>query len=423
MFSELRARSSTLSRKENAAQQEYTKAAQDFIEKYRVKAGFGYDPLTRKVKVHVKNGGIPENSIKVRDLERDGVDLLIDSFLNTGIKLPMDIIGVIWADPNSKLLSTENLGVDFTVPVTRYFIHFITGLHRMTAMAECHKMFQKKALYSSIDLVLLIVPKTHLNKQTLLYIGNSDNRKTQAVVKTSQWSVVKQFRRQLEEIQSDTTLSASEVQTAFTHYKEQSAPEIPFLKNTLHTFSAAASVDKAVFDLMEKIFNGEFVINKNLKGQKKPDAVTHFTSMSGIPPKKLCQWLTRVLEGDWLTSTFQKRCKIYTKTERVFGQILEYIVAKKPRAGFHSMADVTKVYPACGDGSWYEAVINSCEDAVKAKLSIHAIKMIDDMMETKDALDQEKKVCITFECCFVRLFILIFLMSQSLTKFCVCSGC
>ena len=56
---------------------------------------------------------------------------------------------------------------------------------------------------------------------------------------------------------------------------------------------------------------------------------------------------------------------------------------------------------ACGDGSWYEAVINSCEDAVKAKLSIHAIKMVDDMMETKDALDQEKKVCITFECCFV----------------------
>ena len=222
--------------KENSVQQEITRASQEFIEKYRVKGGIGYDIVTRKVKVHVKNGGIPENSIKVRDLERDGVDLLIDSFLNTGIKLPMDIIGVIWADPNSKLLSTENLGVDFTVPVTRYFIHFITGLHRMTAMAECHKMFQKKALYSSIDLVLLIVPKTHLNKQTLLYIGNSDNRKTQAVVKTSQWSVVKQFRRQLEEIQSDTTLSASEQQLPSATTKHNPRPKSLSLQ-TLCTLS------------------------------------------------------------------------------------------------------------------------------------------------------------------------------------------
>ena len=68
------------------------------------------------------NGGIPENSVKVRELEKEGVDDLVNSFTEHGIKLPMEIIGVIWVDPNSKLLDLNNLQVDLSKPNSRYHI-------------------------------------------------------------------------------------------------------------------------------------------------------------------------------------------------------------------------------------------------------------------------------------------------------------
>jgi len=164
------------------------------------------------------------------------------------------------------------------------------------------------------------------------------------------------------------------------------------MMNTCHTFSALCSVDKPVWELMVRIFNGEFIVNKLLKGQKKPDAVTHFTSMTGVPTYKLVQWLQRVLDGEWLTSHFSKRCIIYRKQVKVSGQCLEYINIQRPRYMFITMNDVAKVYPAVNDVSWFDAVVKSCDDAVKAKLSPHAQKMIDEMMEEKDAADKEKKV-------------------------------
>ena len=389
------------SKRENAQQQEFTIQSQAFIEKYRVKAGIGYDPLNRTVVMHVLNAGAPEDAIKVRELENEGVDDLVDSFTTHGVKLPMPIIGVIWADPNNKLLDINNFQVDFSKPNPRYHMHIICGMHRSTALCTCHKMFPKKPLYTTYGVTLLVLPRTAANMQMLLFIGNSDNRKGEIFVKTSPWSVVLQYRRQLDHFNADTTLSPSERQNSFTNYKIKSAPEMKFEKNTLHTLSACASVHAAVFEKMRKIFKGEYVVNKELKGQKKPDGVTHFTSMSGIPPKKLCEWLDRVLDGNWLTSTFQKRCKIYTKTERVMGQILEHIQMIKPKAKFHNLDDVKKVYPAVGDPAWYDAVIKSCEDAAKAKLSTHAIKMIEDMIETKDSYDKSTKVCISSVCFFL----------------------
>jgi hypothetical protein len=226
----------------------------------------------------------------------------------------------------------------------------------------------------------------------LLWIGNADNKKSQILVKTSQWSVVAQYRRQIESIQEDPTMTPEAATKAFTAYKQLTAPQIPFETNTLHTFSAVASVDANVFALMEKIFNGEFVLNKDLKGQKKPDAVTHFTSMSGIPPELLCKWLQRVLDGETLTKHFQKRCKIWTKNERVSGQVLEYIQTIRNHYQFSNIDDVGKVFPAVLDTNWFDAVVNSCGDAAKATLSSHARKMIDEMIANKEEMDRQTKV-------------------------------
>ena len=179
---------------------------------------------------------------------------------------------------------------------------------------------------------------------------------------------------------------------AFTAYKQLTAPQIPFETNTLHTFSAVASVDASVFALMEKIFNGEFILNKELKGQKKPEAVTHFTSMSGIPPALLCKWLQRVLDGETLTKHFQKRCKIWTKNERVSGQILEHIQTIRNQYQFQNLDDVGKVFPAVLDPNWFDAVVNSCGDAAKSTLSSHARKMIEEMIADKEEFDRQTKV-------------------------------
>ena len=52
------------------------------------------------------------------------------------------------------------------------------------------------------------------------------------------------------------------------------------------------------------------------------------------------------------------------------------------------------------DPSWFDGVA-SCDDAVKAKLSPHAQKMIDNMKQ--DEADKEKKVLAYFVCLFVSI--------------------
>jgi hypothetical protein len=393
--------------RENLAQQQRSAEAEAFIEKYRVTGGNTYDPKTRKTKLNVMHGGVPEASIQVRLLEKDGVQAVVDSFCEIGIKQPMEILGVIWADPKNPNLAKDNLIVDLNSTTPPAYIHIVCGGHRTKALQACHILFPIKLLYKFFSVTILIVPRTKANISLLLYIGNSDNRKAQVLVKTSQWSVVCQFRRNWERIEADPDISKKDKVDEFSAYKHETQPQTGFMPNTCHTFSALCSVDKPVWDLMVRIFNGEFIVNKDLKGQKKPDAVTHFTSMTGVPTHKLVQWLQRVLDGEWLTSHFSKRCIIWRKAARVSAQTLEYINIQRPKYLFVTMNDVAKVYPAVHDPSWFDAVVKSCDDAVKAKLSPHAQKMIDDMMAEKDEADKERKVLSLFDC-------LVDLLSQSL---------
>jgi hypothetical protein len=336
-------------------------------------------------------GGQPEKALMVRLLEKDGVVQIAKSFRDSGIHHPMEIIGVIWADGTVRL-DPNNFQVDLTITIPPQYINIVCGLHRTSALQMCHKTFPKKVLYMYLDLTLLILPRTVTHINTLLWIGNADNKKSQILVKTSQWSIVAQYRRQIESIQEDPDMTPEAATKAFTAYKQLTAPQIPFETNTLHTFSAVASVDASVFALMEKIFNGEFILNKELKGQKKPEAVTHFTSMSGIPPALLCKWLQRVLDGETLTKHFQKRCKIWTKNERVSGQILEHIQTIRNQYQFQNLDDVGKVFPAVLDPNWLDAVVNSCGDAAKSTLSSHARKMIEEMIADKEEFDRQTKV-------------------------------
>ena len=378
--------------RENLQQQQRSAEAEAFIEKYRVTGGNTYDPKTRKVKCYVMWGGVPEASIQVRLLEKDGVQAVVDSFCELGIKQPMEIVGVIWADQSNAVLNKDNLILDLALPNPPAYIHIICGGHRTKGLQTCHLLFPMKLLYKFVWITLLILPRTNANIATLLFIGNSDNRKAQVVVKTSQWSVVCQFRRAWQRFEADPDASKKDKLDNFAAYKIETQPQTGFEKNTCHTFSALCSVDQPVWELMVRIFNGEFVVNKALKGQKKPEAVTHFTAMSGIPTPKLVTWLQRVLDGEWLTSTFQRRCLIWRKAVKVTAQALEYINIQRPKYLFVTMADVAKVYPAVNDSSWFDGVVASCDDAVKAKLSPHAQKMIDDMMAEKDEADKEKKV-------------------------------
>ena len=403
--------------RENLVQQQRSAEAEAFIEKYRVTGGNTYDTKTRKVKCFVMWGGVPEAAIQVRLLEQEGVQAVCDSFLEIGIKQPMEIIGVIWAEQSNPNLNKDNFIVDLTSAHPPAYIHIICGGHRTKALQLCHQLFPLKVLYKFFWLTILVVPRTNPNIRDLLYIGNSDNRKAQVLVKTSQWSVVCQFRRAWERFEADPDMSKKDKVDYFSAYKIETQPQTGFMPNTCHTFSALCSVDKPVWDLMVRIFNGEFIVNKDLKGQKKPDAVTHFTQMGGIPTYKLVAWLQRVLDGEWLTSTFSKRCIIWRKAAKVSDQTLEYICIHRPKYQFVNMNDVAKVYPAVNDPLWFDAVVKSCDDAVKAKLSPHAQKMIDDMMEEKEEADKEKKVLAYFDCLFdltYHLFFFTLSISQKL---------
>ena len=383
--------------KEDTDSQRLRAEADAFIEKYRVRGGNCYDAKTRKVILPVKWGSTPESCLMVRELEKDGVKLLMQSFLG-GVHT-MELIAIMWNDVPFKSIALSDLDdiqFDTSLPEPPRPIQMIDGNHRTHGLQGCHIQYPKKALYAKLPVILLIIPKTRLSIQTCLYIGNSNNKSTQVYVRTTQWQVVKQYRRQWEIIDQDKTLTPEERVKAFSSYKARTASQVPFEANTLHTFSALATVHRDVFALMSKIFAGDFKVNKDLKGQRTPEAMTHFVKMSGIPVKKLCAWLMRVIEGDWVTATFMKRCAIYTKQVRVSGQILEHIGILRPKYAFQEMDAVAKVFPKVQDSEWFDTVVSSCEDAVKSKLSVHAIKLIEDMVEMSEKLANDPKVFLVF---------------------------
>ena len=114
-------------------QQQANKVAEDFIEKFRVKGGNTYNPLTRKVRVHVMCGGIPEKGLMVRLLEKDGVVEIAKSFRDSGIHHPMEIIGVIWANGTVRL-DPNNFQVDLLLTIPP---HTSTSSVAFTARLPC----------------------------------------------------------------------------------------------------------------------------------------------------------------------------------------------------------------------------------------------------------------------------------------------
>ena len=182
----------------------------------------------------------------VRCLQKDGVEDLAKSFRDLGIQHPMEKVGLVWVDAKDVQKFIDNFPVDLLVTVSQKYINIVCGLHRTTGLQVNHKLFPKKEIYKYLYLTLLVCPKTVQHINNLLWLGNSDNKKSNILVKTTQWSVVEQYRRQIEVIREDKSYSPAQASAAFTAYKIKSAPEINFEKNTLHTFSAVASVHKDV---------------------------------------------------------------------------------------------------------------------------------------------------------------------------------
>ena len=92
----------------------------------------------------------PEAAIQFRLLEKDGVQAVLDSFCELGIKQPMEIIGVIWADPKNTQLNRENLILDLLSPNPPAYIHIVCGGHRTKALQTCHLLFPLKVLYKYV---------------------------------------------------------------------------------------------------------------------------------------------------------------------------------------------------------------------------------------------------------------------------------
>ena len=380
--------------KEDKESQQQQKDCEEFIEKYRVRGGNCYNKVTRMIEIPVMWGSSPDKSLLVRALENQGIRDLYESFMK-GL-LPMVLIGITWSDfpsPLNRLKDLNNIDFDLAACAPPRPIMMIDGNHRTHALQEAHSDFPKKALYKTLKLILLVLPKTRQNIQMCLFIGNSRNYAAQVYVKTTQWSATCQFRRQWEELEADTTLSHAERQREFAAYKVRTQPKIHFEPNTCHTFSALCQVDERVWDMMVIIFSGRYTLNNKIKGQTTPKAMTHFVAMTNIPVDKLCAWLQKIIDGQWITSTFFKRCKFYNKQMKVAAQMLEYIQIVRPKYNFQSLPGVAIKYPDVLDVDWMNTVVNSCDDKIKDKLSPHAVELIEAMLARQEKKDNEPKVC------------------------------
>ena len=383
-----------------------TAAIQAWVDKYLVKGGTLSTTDTGYCLVNPDWFSTPEDILLVRELENAGVDMLLEEFCKGIFNLKITVL--VWADVpavNSQY-SCKSFLVDTSLPTPPRPFQVIGGNHSAHAMKKGKQLFPKKKMFAQAKCRVLLVPRTQENIDMALMFGNLDNRAAQSVVKTSQMSVVRQFRRQWLSVQADTSLTPSQKVAAFAAYKKKVSPQIPFTHNTQHTFSALCCLPESVFSRMDKIFWGQYVRNSELRGQSTPPtAMTHFVNMSGIDEEQLCKWLQRVIDGVWSTATFNTRCILHKKTIRVMEQVMEYINILKPTMNFTSWPNLCRSYPMCEDGGWFDGILNACPDAVKSVLPAHCKSLIEMMVANQDRAASTVPVSVLKIMCLCVLFL------------------
>ena len=115
-------------------------------------------------------------------------------------------------------------------------------------------------------------------------------------------------------------------QEEWKEYKDQCAQSMPYIGGSFQTMASIARLDPEIFDLVKIIFEGRFKVNKQLRGQQKPVALTHFQKMGNVPTEHLIRWLTRVVNGESTCKQFDERITWFKK--RVMVQKKSYPTCK-----------------------------------------------------------------------------------------------
>jgi hypothetical protein len=360
------------------------KGLMDWYNKHLVKSGTNVT-VGGFITLPVNYISHPERSIRCRGLNKDAVDYMAESFDKNGV-IDANIKTIVWETEATKNGHFE-CDVKLNEPPSKIFA--IIGGHSSAGLQKNHLLFPRKVRFHTVKFQMAIVPKTDENIQFALGFGTLDNTVKSMHNKMTMWECAEQHHDNWVMIQRKYKGDAAKIDMKWKAYQKIAEDTMNFKGGTFHTFASFAKHEGEVWDLLECIFNGKYKINKKLRGQKQPTALTHFSSMANIPSTKLIAWLTRVCEGQWTCKQFAQRVALYKLNERVKDDLLEYVKQLRPDYRLQTLSKLIEIYPMAGQAMWFEALVKCVSQKKKEKLSAHAKSMIDDMLKAQELANTE----------------------------------
>jgi hypothetical protein len=275
--------------------------------------------------------------------------------------------------PDQRVMSGE---WDFDADKPPIPLAAFVGAHSTTAVQRLRGQYgDRKEEYNRIHVKeIIICEDTVWNNANLRFIGTMDNTVKEQRLKMNMIGAVLQLRESYEygRLNMPTT---DERDKYWKVVIADAKLSMPFNGGSFNTIAAMALKETVIWAILEKIFKGHVVHNKNIK-QQIPKALTHFDNMGNIPTDKLVCWLSRIVEGTWDTKTFKDRCGSYKKENRVLNQIVDY-VSTIDGNNYDSFDQLRQAYPSLANADLIRSIVHACGDKAKDEIPKFCVDLID----------------------------------------------
>jgi hypothetical protein len=378
-----------------------TENAMQWYQKHRI-----VNPKDKSGRWNVRPSWISPISdlLRARDLKESHVITMMAGYCT---------YGVIAFDCNVRLVmlcktqeECDAINLDLTANKPPHPMEPFVGAHSSTGLTRLNKAWPNNKSFVTINSEIIACVETEENIRMIKYLGTLDNTVKAIREDMSMWDCVKQMHNSLIHIAKRHPKDPSAQKKLWKEVKEDCEAGMPFTGGSFQTCAALAKSAQPVWLLVEQIFSGQFKLNKDLKGQKTPTALTHFNAMGNIAQENLTRWLTRVVEGQWTTAMFSQRCHAFKKSERVASEIIEYVNTMNFHA-FQTSDEMCEVYPAMGTDCWFANVMEWTPNKKGPGPSAFIKDLIDKVVEKQKLGNQQAPevslavLYVSFHCSFL----------------------
>jgi hypothetical protein len=254
-------------------------------------------------------------------------------------------------------------------------LYCIAGDHTMGAIQLLHVKFPNEKKYMMYQCNIVIAPKNEYTNLMAGVFGSVSNTVSELSTASTMWAIVKTINKVLRDI--DNSNSTDEVKkklkkTRLLQLQQNNSHK--YTKNSFGSMQVLGGKMGALWDVIYEICEGLKSEKSDTKGATSAESsgLGHFNTMAGIPEEDLVRWLRRVVDEplEHSTKTFQRRCQLYKKTDKVQSQVLDFINQINQDAQCDDFNELVVAQPWLwrSQGAEFQTIVSWCPDNMKSSL-------------------------------------------------------